>query len=137
MLKFIYTDAPLYLELLNVELADWVKQRQMFAASMGEFLSTTAERATFLVPDLICEVTAINFYLHQEGVKNVTVHRCDFDQLEITLTGYWLSTDVDSTYADNAEGIFITQLPDRVESYLWQLWHTAHNRLLDRDEAIG
>lgn len=132
MLKFIYTEAALYLELLSVDLADWVEQRRIFAATTGELMSISEERATFLVPDLICEVTAVNFYLYNEGVKNVTVHRCDFDQLEVTLTGYWLSTHVDS-----AEGVFITQLPDRVESYLWQLWHTANSRLIDYDEAIG
>ncbi len=133
MLKFIYTEAALYLELLSVDLADWVEQRQLFAASTGEIMSTSAERATFLVPDLICEATAVNFYLYNEGVKNVSVHRCDFDQLEVTLTGYWLSNHV----VDSAEGIFITQLPDRVESYLWQLWHTANNKLVNYDEAIG
>lgn len=132
MLKFIYTEAALYLELLSVDLADWVEQRRIFAANTGELMLISEERATFLVPDLICEPTAVNFYLYNEGVKNVTVHRCDFDQLEVTLTGYWLSTHVDS-----AEGIFITQLPDRVESYLCQLWHTANSKLMDYDEAIG
>ena len=132
MLKFIYTETALYVELLNVDLADWVEQRRIFAATTGEVISVSAEGATFLVPDLICEATAVNSYLYREGVKNVTVHRCDFDQLEVALTGSWLSTHV-----DHAEGIFITQLPDRVESYLWQLWHTANNRLLNYDEAIG
>ncbi len=122
MLKFIYTETALYVELLTSDPEEWVEQRLIFAASTGETMFVSAEKATFLLPNLVCEATALNFYLHHQGVKNVTVSRCDLDCVEIGLTGYWLSYDVDS-----AEGIFVTKLPDRVESYLWQLWCSANS----------
>lgn len=127
MLKLIYTETDLHLELLTSDLENWVEQRLIFATSTGEQMFVNSEKAAFLLPDLICEATAFRFYLHHQGVKNVTVNRCDRDCVEIGLTGYWLSTD-----AESAEGVFVTQLPDRVESYLWELWSHANNRLTVR-----
>lgn len=124
MLKLIYTEAALYIELLTSDVEDWVEQRLLFANSTQERIFVSSEKATFLVPELICEASAVNIYLHHQGVNTVTVIPCDLDQVEIGLTGYWLSNDV-----DNAEGIFVTQLPDQVESYLWQLWSNANNPL--------
>lgn len=132
MLKLIYTETSLHLELLTCDLHQWVKQRLMFATSIGETMFVTAEKASFLLPDIICEATAINFYLYREGVKTVTVNRCDLDLVEIGLTGYWLSPHIDLV-----EGIFITQLPDRVENYLCQLWCSANDRSITSDSTIG
>jgi hypothetical protein len=132
MLKFIYTETALYLELLNSDLEEWVEQRLMFATSTGETVFVSEEKATFLLPEPLCEATALNFHLHHHGVKTVTVNRCDLDRVEIGLTGYWLSTHMDS-----AEGIFVTQLPDRVESYLWQLWCSANCLSMTSDGVVG
>lgn len=132
MLKLIYTETSLHLELLTCDPQQWVEQRLMFATSIGEAMLVTAEKASFLLPDVICEATAINFYLYREGVKTVTVNRCDLDLVEIGLTGHWLST-----HTDRVEGIFITQLPDRVENYLWQLWCSANDRSITSDRAFG
>jgi hypothetical protein len=131
MLKFIYTETALYLELLTSNLEDWVEQRLIFATSTGETVFVSEEKATFLLPDLICEATTVNVYLHHEGVKTVTVNRCDLDLVEVGLIGYWLATHIDS-----AEGIFVTQLPDRVESYLWQLWCSANNLSITGDGVM-
>jgi hypothetical protein len=132
MLKFIYTETALYLELINSDLEDWVERRLMFATSTGETIFVSEEKATFLLPDLICEATALSFYLYEQGVNTVTVNRCDLDRVEIGLTGYWLSAHLDS-----AEGIFVTQLPDRVESYLWQLWCSANSLSVTSDGVMG
>jgi hypothetical protein len=132
MLKFIYTETDLHLELLSSDLEEWVEQRLIFAASIGDAMFVTSEKANFLLPDLVCEPTAMNFYLHYQGVKTVTVNQCDLDRIEIGLTGYWISSQPDS-----AEGIFITQLPDRVESYLWQLWLSANSQSVASDGVMG
>ena len=121
MLKLTYTEATLHLELITANLEKWIEQRLIFATSVGETMFVSSEKATFLLPDLICEATAANFYLHRQGVKSVTVNRCDLDRVEVGLTGDWLCRNTNS-----AEGIFVTQLPDRVESYLWQLWSSAN-----------
>jgi hypothetical protein len=122
MLKLIYTDAALHIELLTADVEDWVEQRLLFAISTQERIFVRSEQAAFLVPEFICEASAVNLYLRHQGVKTVTASRCDLDQVEIGLAGYWISKDIDS-----AEGIFVTQLPDQVESYLWQLWFNANN----------
>jgi hypothetical protein len=132
MLKLIYTETALHLELIIGEIADWVEQRVIFAASIGEKIFVSSEKASFLLPDLLCEATAINFLLHHQGVKTVTVSRCDLDRVEVGLTGYWLSSHVDS-----AEGVFVAKLPDRVESYLWQLWYRANLLSVASDSVIG
>jgi hypothetical protein len=127
MLKFIYTEADLYLEVLTTELEEWVSQRLAFAAGMGESMSVRAERAAFPLPQQICEAAVAGFHLHCEDVETVTIDRCDSEHLEVGLNGYWLSTHVDL-----AEGIFVAQLPDRVESNLWELWSTAKGQLITR-----
>jgi hypothetical protein len=132
MLKLIYTEAAPHLELLTSNLDDWVEQRLRFARSTGEKMFVSAEQASFLLPELVCEATALNFYLDRENVTTVKASKCDLDRVEIELNGYWLSNQMHS-----AEGIFITRLPDRVESYLWQLWYDANHRSVTSDGAIG
>jgi hypothetical protein len=121
MLKLIYTETALHFELLTNDLEDWVEQRLTFSTSTGETVFVSSGTASFLLPEPICEPTVASFYLHHQGVKTVTVNRCDLDRVEIGLTGYWLSGDLDSD-----EGIFVTRLPDQVELYLWQLWCSAN-----------
>ena len=123
MLKLIYTETDLRMELLTTDLEDWIEQRLLFSDSTGEKVFLSSETASFLLPTTICEATAINFYLHQQGVKTVTANYCDLDSIEIGLTGYLLSPDPDS-----AQGIFVTKLLDRVEFYLWQLWCSGNSR---------
>jgi hypothetical protein len=132
MLKLIYTETSLHVELLTSDLENWVEQRLLFAASTGQTIFVAEEQASFLLPEVVCEATAVNFYLNREGVKSVTANRCDFDRVEIGLTGYWLSHR-----ADSAEGIFVTKLPARVESYLWQLWWSANTRSVASDGVVG
>ena len=132
MLKLIYTETSLQLELLAADLDCWIEQRSSFYTSVGQRIFSSVEKVTFLLPSLICEPIAISLYLHRERVQNVTVNRCDRDRVEIELTGYWLSTDLESV-----EGIFVTRLPDRVESYLSQLWLSANSPSAIGDRAIG
>jgi hypothetical protein len=132
MLKLIYTETSQQLELLTADLDGWIEQRAGFYNSIGQRIFSSVETVTFLLPSLICEPTAISLYLHHEGVQSVTANHCDLDRVEIGLTGYWLSRDLESV-----EGIFVTQLPDRVESYLAQLWHSANSHSVTSDRAIG
>jgi hypothetical protein len=132
MLKFIYTETGLNLELLTADLEDWVEQRIVFAIGTSEKMFVSSQKAAFLLPETSCDPICVSLHLHREGVRTVTVNRCDVDSIEIGLKGYWLSTDLDSV-----EGVFITQLPDRVESYLWQLWCRANSQSVASDGVIG
>ena len=86
MLKLIYTETDLHMELLTANLEDWVKQRLLFSDSTGEIIFLSSETASFLLPTTICEATAINFYLYHQGAKTVTANCCDLDRVEIGLT---------------------------------------------------
>ena len=68
MLKLIYTETDLHMELLTADLGDWVEQRLSFSNSTGEIIFLSSEQANFLLPETICEATAVNFYLHHQGV---------------------------------------------------------------------
>ncbi len=137
MLKFIYTETALHLELLSVDLADWVEQRRRFAASTGEPLSISTARATMLLPAPLDKVTEVERYIRDERVRNVTIHHCDLDHMEIAFSGDWLSTQAEFIEPELVEGIFVTQLADRVEVYLWQLWYAANCQLLAGDGVMG
>lgn len=137
MLKFIYTETALHLELLSIDLAEWIERRHRFAASTGEFISMSDQRATILLPAPLGKVTEIERYLRHERVGNVTIEHCDLDHLEIAFTGHWLSTTTKLRESDLVEGIFVTQLTDRVEVYLWQLWYAANCQLLAGDGVMG
>lgn len=122
MLKIIYTETGLHLELLAVDRDDWIARRLQLATSIGERLTVSRARATFPLPDPIAQVTA---ELHKAGTSTVTVHYCDRDYVEVGLIGDWIGAHV---YSD--EGIFITTLPHRVESCLLQLWQAAQEQLV-------
>jgi hypothetical protein len=124
MLKFIYSEPGLHLELVDANPGDWIESRLKFGKGY-EYLSVRAERASFLLPDRFSEIAMLDLYLRCDRVKTVSIDSCDENYVEIGLTGYWLSTD-----AEIVEGIFITQLPDRIESYLWQLYSTAQDPLV-------
>ena len=132
MLKLIYTETGLHIELLTIDLEDWVEQRLLFSNSTSEIIFLSSGTASFLLPTTICEATAINFYLYHQGAKNVTANYCDLDSIEIGLTGYWLATDPDSD-----RGVFATELLDRVEFYLWQLWCSGNSHLVMSDGVIN
>jgi hypothetical protein len=164
MLKLIYTETDVHIELLTAELEDWVEQRLLFSNSTGETILISSGTASFLLPTTMCEATAINFYLHHQGATTVTASYCDLDSIEIGLTGYWLSPDSDSDL-----GVFVTQLSERlavcldahnseetseslakpsrkevrrcdsnrVEFYLWQLWCSGNSRSVISDGVIN
>ena len=132
MLKLIYTETDLHIELLTIDLEDWLEQRLLFSNSTGENFFLSSETASFLLPAKICEATAVNFYLYHQGATTVTANHCDLDSIEIGLTGYWLATDPDSD-----RGVFVTQLLDRVEFYLWQLWCSGNSHSVISDGVIS
>ncbi len=73
----------------------------------------------------------LDFYLRSEGVETVTIERCDAEHVEIGVSGYWLSASVDIV-----EGVFVTELPTRIEAYLWRLY-SAKDRSVVGTETIA
>jgi hypothetical protein len=128
MLKIIYAETGQHLEPILAESPaaktcqrnDWIAARLKFAQSIGQTLSVSQERATFMLPNSIGNVTEIDTYLNSLGAEMVAVDWCDLGWVEIELAGSWIYTDV-----DRAEGVFIAEQPEPVESYLLQLWEGA------------
>jgi hypothetical protein len=128
MLKIIYAETGQHLEPIAAESPaaklhqrdDWIAARLKFARSIGQTLLVSQERATFMLPNSIGDVSEIDTCLNSLGAELVTVDRCDLGWVEIELAGSWISTDI-----DRAEGVFVTEQPEPVESYLLQLWEVA------------
>jgi hypothetical protein len=128
MLKLIYAETALHLQFLSADLVDWVERQRKSAAKTGEFLSVSSGRATMLLPTQLCEIAELTYYLDRERVRDVTVCHCDRDRVEICFNGYWL-TGVNCDNVDAVDGIFVTELSNRVEAYLLQLQYAAKAEL--------
>ena len=120
MLKIIYSETGLHLEILTVEHQQWIAQRLKFATSVGEQMVVRKQRATFPLPASICEFPMVDADLRNVTANTMTVDLCDPDYVEFGLAGYWLAS-----HRDSAEGIFVCEQTERIESYLWQLWHSV------------
>jgi hypothetical protein len=139
MLKIIYAETGQHLEPIAAESPaaklrqrdDWITERVKFAQSIGQNLLVSQERATFMLPNSIGDVTEIDTCLNSLGAEMVTVDCCDLGWVEIELAGSWISTDL-----DRAEGVFVAEQPDRVESYLMELWEMAKVELVAYEQSI-
>ncbi len=139
MLKIIYAETGQHLEPIPAESPvaklrhrdDWIAERLKFAQSVGQTLLVSQERATFMLPNSIGNVTEIDTCLNRLGAEMVTVDCCDLGWVEIELGGSWIATDV-----DRAEGVFVAEQPELVESYLLQLWEVAKVELVPYERAI-
>jgi hypothetical protein len=139
MLKIIYAETGQHLEPIAAESPvaklrqrdEWVANRLKFAQSVGQTLLVSQERATFMLPNSIADVTEIDTCLNSLGAEMVTVDCCDLGWVEIELAGSWICTDF-----DRAEGVFVAEQPEPVESYLLQLWEVAKVELVANKRAI-
>jgi hypothetical protein len=129
MLKLFSTETSLHLEVLSTSLPDWIEQRQRLTTSIGKVLLILPGVATILLPDSLCQIDLISRYLQRQRIENVSVCRCDAEYIEVSLNGYWVYSDLDSTEADAIEGTFITEFTNRCEAYLLQLWQVAKTLL--------
>jgi hypothetical protein len=120
VLKIIYTDTGIHLEILNVEHQQWIAERVKFATSIDEQIVVSKQRATFPLPAPIYEFPMVEQDLGKMAANTVTVDLCDLDYVEFGMDGYWLASDYDSN-----EGIFVCEQTERIESYLWQLWRSV------------
>lgn len=130
MLKFIYSEADLQLELVNANLEDWVAQRVKLGNSY-EHLCAIAARVCFPLPNLLCDLTILDAYLMSERVETVTIELCDAEHVEIGVSGYWVSPN-----ADTLEGVFVAELPDCIEAYLCRLYSATQDRSIVGTETI-
>ena len=115
MLKLTYTENSFYLERLAQPLEDWVTQRVILALRVGQSFCVEPSTAAFLLPaDL--PLTALETLVQREGGDAITLSVGDAEYVEVSLEGSWLSAP------EEAEGVFVTAMSDRLEFFLFKLW---------------
>lgn len=118
MLKLIYSELGLKGEQVSGSLEEWTVQRSVFALRVGQVFHIEPGRASFLISidhpvfDILVE------QILSETETPIEICTVDEDWVEISLSGRWIA-------ANDHEGIFITELRDRTESLISQVWETA------------
>ncbi|GAC1461510.1 MAG: hypothetical protein NVS2B14_09170 [Chamaesiphon sp.] len=120
MLKLTYTEAHFHLEHLDQSLEDWVTQRVILALRVATSFCVEPSTASFLLPGDLPELPELEAVALQDEVEAIAVSLCDAEYIEISLKGSWISAE-----PENAEGIFVTAMSDRIEVFLFKLWQDA------------
>lgn len=118
MLKLMYSELGLKGEHITESLEDWTVQRSIFALSVGQVFHIEPGRASFLIS---IDHPAFDILVEQilsETETPIEICTVDEDCVEISLSGNWIATN-------DHEGMFITELRDRTESLISQVWETA------------
>lgn len=118
MLKLIYTENDLQLELLEQPLEEWVKTRVTLYLCSGISLWIDPSTASFLLPTDLSHLVELKTELEEICAVSLV----DADYLEISIEGTWVASEPDSE-----EGIFVTQWSDRTELSLYTLWLEAQD----------
>jgi hypothetical protein len=114
MLKLTYTENSFSLEFLNESLETWVNTRVILALRSGTNIHIESTTAAFLLP---ADSRAMAD-LENVAKKNIVeLCRCDVDSVEVTLKGYWVTSD-----ATSETGIFVTELSKSAELLVDKLW---------------
>lgn len=119
MLKLTYTETALHLEQLNESIEEWIALRVMLTLRAGQSLQIEPGTASFLLPiDLEGLVWLQRLLLRQR--EGITLSNGDCGYLEVSLRGIWIASQ-----HHEAEGVFVVNLDDAIESLLFQLWQAA------------
>lgn len=111
MLKVTYTDDGLYLEYCPEPLDLLLSDRVCTYARARRPVNVQPMNASILLPASVLDHHNL---LH---LQQLDITSCDRDWLEITLSGLWITEDLDCE-----EGIFMTELDARLEQRLLKLW---------------
>ncbi|MDB9520099.1 hypothetical protein PN466_24435 [Roseofilum reptotaenium CS-1145] len=117
MLKLTYLDNDFHLERFATSLEDWVTARLTFLLHVGEPISLEKTTASFLLPADLPEMRALETQVRRQVDDRITLDRVDCDYREVSLRGTWLTSNPEAE-----EGIFLVELGDRTEFFLFHLW---------------
>ena len=117
MLKITYTENGLYLEYLTESLEEWIAKRILVSLRAATSIYVEPSTASLNLPanlPYFQDLTALNA---EEGIEFAP---CDEEYIEIGFSGTWVSSEV-----DNEEGIFVCDLKDSTEFFLFKLWQES------------
>ncbi|MBF2067893.1 MAG: hypothetical protein IGS39_26275 [Calothrix sp. C42_A2020_038] len=120
MLKLTYTETDFHLECITQPIEDWIQARVILSLRAGQSLCVEPSTASFLLPVDLPGVEMLKAQTRCCDQEVITVCVCDTEYLEVTLHGSWISYS-----RDEATGIFVTTLSDRIEFFLYKLWQEA------------
>ena len=115
MLKITYTDNGFFLERLTDAVETWLSQRLLVCLRAATSVYVEPSTASLLLP---VDLPYFRDLQALEDSSNVLeLDLCDDYSVEVSLQGNWVTTDKNSE-----EGIFICNLDEQTEFFLYQLW---------------
>jgi hypothetical protein len=120
MLKLTYTEDVFYIECINQSLEDWIQSRLTLALRVGQSFCVEPKAASFLLPVDLPGVEKLKMETKFNDSEIINICRCDAEYLEVTLQGSWVSSG-----GEEATGVLVSRLCDRIEVFLYKLWQEA------------
>ena len=115
MLKITYTENGFFLERLTDSLETWLSQRLLVCLRAAASVYVEPSTASLLLP------LNVPYFRHLEALGDggnvLELNLCDEYSAEVSLQGNWVTTDRDSE-----EGIFVCNLDEHTEFFLYQSW---------------
>jgi hypothetical protein len=118
MLKLTYTETDFSIERLTESLESWVSARVVLALRLGQGCTVGPSTASFLLPAYMPGLESLKAEVERMGF--LEWEACDTEHIEISLSGTWLSADLEAT-----EGVFVATVSDAVERLLLEMWQEA------------
>lgn len=120
MLKTTYTENGCYLDYLDVSLSDWLNTRRLvYLQAAASIYENQKAIATILLPRNSFNLDLLQtLRTETEEIGNISI--CDRDFIEVSLKGIWIASNESSQ-----EGIFVCDMSDYIESYLYQMWQES------------
>ena len=115
MLKITYTENGFFLERLPDSLEIWLSQRLLVCLRAAASVYVEPSTASLLLPVDLPYFRDLQVL--EDGNNVIEFNLCDDYSAEVSLQGNWITTDKDSE-----EGIFVCNLDERTEFFLYQLW---------------
>ncbi|MGF1540902.1 MAG: alr0857 family protein [Pleurocapsa sp.] len=118
MLKITYIENGFYLEYLSESVATWMARRALVYLRAAISIYTEPSTACIIIPHDLA-ISGLLEKLQADG-EIIELTFCDEGYVEVSLLGTWVSSNQDSE-----EGIFVCDLSDRAETFLYKLWQKS------------
>lgn len=117
MLKITYLEDGIYLEYLQESVEAWKATRVLVSLRAGASIYTESITACLVLPACTPYLADL---VELEARKIIETTPCDEEYVEVSLSGTWVAQSEDSE-----EGVFVCELNDSSEYFLYQLWQKS------------
>lgn len=130
MLKITYTETGFNLEHLAGSLEQLVMRRVILAMRVGESVLVEPSRASFLLRVDLPSLNLLEAEALRYDSEKIELSVADEDYIEVTLQGTWIASN-----SHMAEGVFVTNMSDRTELYLFKCWEQTQTGAYELKEV--